>query len=114
MLQEKMDKLMLEFAVKAEKCILKKDYEKVSKNPHIITIECMGEILEIWNANEPEYCGCYAIISDDERHTYFPNHQFHNPEKCRDILREESPSEKEERMRGIDREITRLKLEREG
>ena len=114
MLQEKMDKLMLEFAVKVEKCILKKDYEKVSKNEYTISIKCMGEKLEIWDRNEPHDCHCFRFQTTYRKYTYFPPHRFLNPEKCRDILREESPSEKEERMRGIDKEIARLKLEREG
>ena len=114
MLQEKIDKLMLEFAVEVEECILKKDYEKLSKNEHTITIKCMGEKMEIWDANSAESCACYSFIFGDGRYISFPAHRLHNPSGCRDILREESPSEREERMKGIDKEIARLKLEREG
>lgn len=89
-----MDKIALRFQKKVEKAILAKEYKVIERDSNTVTIEALGETMDIWMGNLPEYTRVFRIMLDGLNTSYYgPDVVFNNPEKCREILSDMSAEE---------------------
>jgi len=117
MIQDKIDKILLDFSKKVNKAILKGEFKRIKEDEHTVKIECLGETVEMWNTNTPKDTYCYRLVKCSNKalavSLLFPDHEFKQPEKCRKILRTETEQEKAKRLEEVKEEIDRLKKQLE-
>ena len=109
MISDKIDKILLDFAKKVEKAILKNEFEKVGgfTDDGTITIKVLNETVDIWIRKEFGIVCIWRILLNNE--SYLPsNNKLQQPEKCREILEKETEEEKNGRIERTRKEIEKL------
>ncbi len=90
---------------KIEKAILNGEFEKISRDEQTVKISCLGEVVQIWIANDVENTGIYDMETSDYSKLIFPNIKFNNQKKVRRML--DIMNEKE--RKNIQQQIENLK-----
>ena len=111
MIEERIDLIMQEFATKVNEAIINDEFKVIKRDAHTITIEVLGEEVEMWDANEADSTTCYRINFGNMRDWYFEDCSFKKPATCRKKLRHETEDEKAIRKDAIKKQISNLEKE---
>ena len=108
MLNDRIQEILCDFSTEVNEAILRREFKKVSEDSHTVTIEVLGEKVDIWNV-EDQGTHCYRLHLPSSENLHFSSPEFNKPKTCRKILREYSEDEKKKLNSDIDKEIKKLK-----
>lgn len=87
--KEKIQSILHEFKIDAEKAILNGEFEKVKEDEYTITIKVLDEVVDVWNIEGIDV-SLYKVVIDekygDDAKFREKSGEFKNPEECRKML----------------------------
>ena len=106
MIKDIVSKAIDELRTKLNEAILNRDFVRIKEGKHTITIEALGETVEIWNVDD-QPCSLYSVdVEEDSISCPFIN--FKKPITCRKILRDKTKEEEDKHNSEIDKQIKEL------